>query len=337
MRGYLFRGKMMIITERKVSEELLYYRALSRRTKLEPESQKLLNIYERGYEGERTYDKVYDDVLNHLYVFRGVYLKIGGGILQCDSLIVSDNGLIVHEIKNYNGNYKYENDQWFVRNFEISEDPLIQLKRTMTKLIKLKYTNNINFSIEGKVIFPNIDFFLSSTNENIWDFTIMRHQLKRHLSGFKDFSVTYSAEKLAEVIQDHIVENPYFDKVADFDRLKKGLYCRACGSYDVSKSKIQVKCKICSHKDTIHTITLFAIAELNNLFRDEPITRKRMWLLLNGQVSLATITRMLNKYCNAKKKGAAASYQFKYYDFDEAYFSEERLWRYKDSPIKVLS
>lgn len=325
----------MIIQERKIGKELLYYRALNRRMYLNKEAQKRLEIHERGYKGEVTYDKVYDGVLNHLYVFRGVYLRIEDSTLQCDSLIVSDNGFIVHEIKNYNGNYKYEGEKWFVRNFEISDDPLIQLKRTMTKMIKLKYSNNLNFTIEGKIVFPNIDFSLSSAHDNIWDFTVMRNQLKRHLSSLKSYPVTHHAVELVEAIQSHMVEDTFFDKVADFDQLKKGVYCRSCGSFDVVKSGVIFMCKKCSHKDTIHTVILSAIAELNALFHNEYITKNKVWELLGRQVGRTTITRILNKYCDADGRASTTSYRFKYYDFDEAYKSEERLWRYKDSPINI--
>lgn len=327
----------MIIEERKIGKELLYYRALSRRMHLNKEAQKRLEIHERGYEGEVTYDKVYDGVLNHLYVFRGVYLRVEDSTLQCDSLIISDNGFIVHEIKNYSGNYKYEGEKWFVRNFEISEDPLIQLKRTMTKLIKLKYANNLNFTIEGKIVFPNIDFSLSSAHDNIWDFTVMRNQLKRHLSSLKNYPVTHHAVELVEAIQSHIVEDTFFDKVADFDQLKKGVYCRSCGSFDVAKSNVHFKCNVCSHQDTIHTVILSAIAELNALFYNQPITRSKVWDILGRQVGRTTIINVLKKYCEVNGSGSNTTYRFKYYDFDEAYKSEVRLWRYKDSTIKSLN
>lgn len=76
-----------------------------------------------------------------------------------------------------------------------------------------------------------------------------------------------------------------------------------------------------------------AIADLNTLLNKEKITRKQVWMLLNGQVGLSTITKVLRKYCNIQNRGAWASYQFKYYDFDDAYHSESRIWRYKDSNL----
>lgn len=325
----------MIIHQRKIGKELLYWRALSRRMELDKESRKTLEIHERGYQGELTYDNVYDEHLNHLYVFRGIYLKVGNSVLQCDALMVSDHGLIVHEIKNYSGNYNYENEKWFVRNFQISEDPLSQLKRTTNKLLKIGYKQNMNFTIEGKVVFPNIDFALTSTDEIVWSNIIMRNQLKRHLIGFKDYPVTQNAVQVAEIIQSHIIDDPFFNAVADFDQLKKGVYCRACGSFDVRKSKFHFKCNTCNHKDTIHTVILSAISDLNILFNKQNITRNQVWLLLDKQIARSSISRVLKTYCVIQSKGAWAAYTFKYYDFEDAYKSELRNWRYKDTPLEV--
>ncbi len=327
----------MIIQERKPGRELLYYRALSRRQELDQNNKKLLDIHERGYKGELTYDEVYDETLNHLHVFRGIYLKVNNSIIQCDALIVSDNGFMLHEIKNYSGNYTYADEKWFVRNFQISEDPLSQLKRSTSRLLKIKYSYNINFSIEGKIVFPNIDFSLTSDYDNLWKFTIMRNQLKSHLASFKDYPVTHKAAELVEIIKSHIVEDPFFNIRADFNHLKKGVYCRACGSYDMEKLKFHFRCSSCNHCDTIHTVILMAITDLNTLLNKEKITRKQVWMLLNGQVGLSTITRVLKKYCNIQNRGAWASYQFKYYDFEDAYKSESRVWRYKDSNVTIIN
>ena len=335
MRGYLKEAQKMILQKRRIGKELLYYRALSRRMKLDNDTQKSLDIHERGYQGELVYDAVYDETLTHLYVFRGVYLKVRNTIIQCDSLLVSDNGLILHEIKNYSGNYTYEDEKWLVRNFQISEDPFIQLKRATNNLLKIKYNNQINFSIEGKIIFPNIDFSLTSTEDKIWNSTIMRNQLRKYLSSFKTHPATNQAVELVEIIQSHIIDDPFFNVSTDYNLLKKGVYCRACGSFNLTRTVVHFKCHDCSHRDTIHTVTLLAIADLSILFQNTNITRQQVYAYLDGQVSLSTITKILKTYCDAVSNGPNTSYKFNYYDFDDAYNLKSRTSRYKDSPILI--
>ena len=90
----------MIISERKISKELAFYRALSSRFCLEEKDAKKLSVLERGYKGERIYDEVFDEEgHSSVFVFRDIYLRIEDSTAQYDALIVSDAGITVNEIK----------------------------------------------------------------------------------------------------------------------------------------------------------------------------------------------------------------------------------------------
>ncbi|GEM_PF-3763073 len=90
----------MIISKRKTSKELLFYRALSFRDYLSEQEGKKLSVLERGYEGECIYDKVFEQTSGQtVLVFRDIYLKIEDSVAQYDSLIVSDGEITVNEIK----------------------------------------------------------------------------------------------------------------------------------------------------------------------------------------------------------------------------------------------
>lgn len=323
----------MIITNRKIPKELLYFRALEKRVKLSVNERKKFDSLEKGYAGEQLYDSIYDEVLSHLNVFRDIYLKIENSVIQCDSLIVSDEGFIVNEIKNFKGIYTYENERWYVRQNEISDDPIIQLRRTTNNLIKLKYLYNESFDTEGKVIFPNNEFELETNHPTIWNHVVVRHQFRRYLYSLKNLRVSQRANKFSEIIQNHIVENPYFDNSADFSKLRKGVYCRLCSSFEVKKIRFHFECQSCGHKDTMHTVVVQALSDFNILFHNKSINRKNLWEFLGGQVSYSTLNRYLLKYCDRSADGPSRSYSFKYYDFDEAVTMEIRVWRYKDMAI----
>ena len=323
----------MILTRRKVPKELLHFRALDARSDLNMRQRKKLESLEKGYAGEVLYDSLYDEVLSHLYVFRDIYLKIENSTIQFDSLIVYDEGFIVNEIKNFQGIYSYENEQWYVRQNEISEDPIIQLKRASNNLIKFKYLYNEIFSVEGKVIFPNIEFVLETEHPTVGDYVIMRHQLRRYLFSLKNFTAGTRTEALSKIVQNHIVENPYFDYCADFTKLRKGVYCRSCNSFNTKKIKFHFQCRDCNHKDTIHTIIVQALSDFSILFDSHLLNRKNLWNFLDGQISYATLNRYLSKYCDYIITKNIRYYSFKYYDFDQAVSSEIRSWRYKDMPV----
>lgn len=327
----------MILTNRKIPKELLYFRALEKRAYLNSVNQTKRDLLEKGYAGELLYDSIYDEVVSHLYVFRDIYLKIENSILQCDTLIVSDQGFIINEIKNFRGIYNYENEKWYVRQREISEDPISQLKRTTNKLIKFKYMYNEKFISEGKVIFPNPDFSLESNHPTLWDYVIVRHQLRRYLYSLDDLQAGQRAKDLSEIIQKHIVENPYFDYSSDLSEVKKGVYCRACTSFNLTKIKFHFVCDDCKHKDTVHTIILQALSDFNILFNKNFISRQELYDFLDGQISRSTLNRYFLKYCKRISNGRSSKHMFKYYDFNDAMMSEMRVWRYKDMPINSVT
>ena len=323
----------MILSERKIPKELLYFRALEKRLDLSLAQKKKLSTLEKGYIGELLYDSIYDEVLSHLYVFRDIYLKIDDSTLQCDTLIVSDAGFIVNEIKNYQGIYTYENEKWYVRKNEISENPIIQMKRTTSKLIQLKYLYNENFETDGKVIFPNSEFALDTKHPTAWDYIVMRQELRRYFYSLCDLEVGKRTVDLSKIIQEHIVDNPYFKQSTNFSKLKKGLYCRSCSSFDLKKIKFHFRCEQCGHKDTVHTLMIQALADYNILFNDGYISRKKLSEFLAGAVGHSTLSKYLNKYSRRIDNGRTTKYKFNYYDFDDALKNEHRLWRYYDMPL----
>ncbi|WP_411843677.1 nuclease-related domain-containing protein [Salinicoccus sp. HZC-1] len=101
----------MFITERNKSKQHIHLETLERRAELSKKESLDLGRYRSGYAGEKEYDTVFDETgHDHLYIFRDIWLRIDNGNIQFDALIVADNIMIVNEIKNYSGNYSYEND-----------------------------------------------------------------------------------------------------------------------------------------------------------------------------------------------------------------------------------
>lgn len=321
----------MILTERKKPKELLYLEALSVRAALSREESKKLEWLSRGYQGEVMYDTIVDEVgLSNVYIFRDIYLEIDGSVTQFDCLIVTEDAVVMNEIKNYTGSYSCKNGKWFVRDVEVSDNPLIQMSRAESKLIKLRNAHNLRFNIGGMIVFPNIEFVLNSDDSNLNNSIITRAYLRSYLKEFKNSWAGPGAESIVRLIQAHIVENPYFKSVADFDNVRKGLYCLECGSYALEKRKFHCYCLKCGKIDTIQTLTLRAIADYSILFSDRILTRRNLRDFIGRELCEKTLTRMLKKYCEQFNSGRSTYYKFKYYDFDTALKKENRLWRYLD-------
>lgn len=326
----------MIISERKISKELAFYRALSFRFCLEEKDAKKLSVLERGYEGECIYDEVFDEAgHSSVFVFRDIYLRIEDSTAQYDALIVSDAGITVNEIKNYSGFYRVERGKWYAGNFEVPDDPPAQLKRAMNKLLKLQYIHRLNFDIEGKVVFPHIDFRLNFDNQDVRERLVMRSELRDYLKRFSNEYAGRYAERIAEAVSSHIIDNPFFDKSANFDSVRKGLYCGNCGGFEVETWAYHFFCTACKSRETKESHVIRALSDYTALFTNEKLTRKRLLEFIDYKVSPRTIVRMLSKYCTRFGAGNATYYEFNYENYEDVVENHEYIRRYKNHMIKI--
>lgn len=320
----------MILHPRKPDIELLFFRALNHRSTLSTKDETKLNRLEKGYAGELIYDELYDQVINHLYTFRNIYLKVEDTILQIDSLIVTDHGLFVHEIKNFQGLYEIINNKWTIRQSPLSNDPIIQLKRTTNRLQSFNYTLQENMPILGKLIFTNIEFNIESQDKEILEQIILRSQLRRYFHELKNYSSTEKAKFYANYIMENIVENPFFNREVDLSKVKKGVYCLKCNSFNMKKLQFHFKCQDCQCMDTIHAHILRTLSDYHALFYKQPITISSLYEFIDGSVSKSSLIRVLNKYCTRTNKNRSSAYSFKYHDFEEAMTSTDKKPRYLD-------
>src|SRR5699024_8107857 len=140
---------------------------------------------EKGYAGECEYDRVFDEIGHgSVFVFRDIYLRIEGNVAQYDCLIVSDDGIVVNEIKNYSGLYRYDKGKWYIRDSQVSEDALAQLRRAVGKLVKLRYQVRGQFDITWKIVFTIIEIHRQHNIDEMFVNVVMRSGLRNYLLQF---------------------------------------------------------------------------------------------------------------------------------------------------------
>lgn len=319
----------MILTERRVPFELMYMRAFSRRAEMDSKDVRLLSVLEGGYEGELHYDTVLEAAGHEaLIVFRDIYVKAGDAVAQFDSIIIDGNSVTVNEIKNYSGFYSYMDGQWFSGKFEVTEDAISQLKRAMGKIKKIRYEARMNFDVRGKIIFPNLDLQFDCDDERARAMVVMRNQLKEYLKSFRAGGISEQSKEIARVIYKKIIGNPYFDKRADIDGLRRGLYCSSCASFDLDVQKYYAYCRKCKCRESKESHIIRGLSDFQALFRHDKMTRQKLQMLLGEQVSKRTLIRMMNKYCEKFSNSSKTYYKFKYYDYDDAVKNGPKASRY---------
>lgn len=324
----------MFINERTKPHELIYYEALSARTSLmKKEAAKFENV-KKGYEGEMLYDRILDSIGHgNVLIYRDLFLSIDGSVTQYDTLIISDIGIISNEIKNFSGSVTVRDGSWYRGNFSIPNDAFSQLNRAVGKLMELRNTSRSDFKVSGKLIFPNDNFTFHSDDQSNWNKIILRSGLRDYFRQFNQSGIVAGnkAQYISWLISSSIVENPYFKPAVDKTRLKFGLYCGRCGSFNLSKKRFHLTCNKCGSTECNETHLLRAMNDYKFLFYNQPMTRNSLLEFIDYEIPQYTVSRFVNKYCFQHKSGNTSHYTFKYYDFNDAINKSDVYKRYRDS------
>ncbi|MCG1010004.1 NERD domain-containing protein [Salinicoccus sp. ID82-1] len=325
----------MFMTERHESKEQLFYEVLEKRCALHDGEAKRLKILRQGLEGERIYDRLWDEVGHaDLMIFRDIWMRIENAVLQIDALVVTDGKLIVNEIKNYSGRYMYEDGTWYVNNFQISEDPLAQLSRTAGKLVRLKYLDQKQFDAEKKVVFVNPDFNLTTSSVEGRKHIVDRSLLKHYLRDIARSHSGQNASELASAIHQYMTEDPMTVPEVETGRIRAGFYCGRCNAFDLELEPFRTRCILCGHLETVEYQTVRAIIDFANLFPEQGITKHNLRWITGGEVGDRRMERYLNKYCTLTRRGKHSAYTIDTLDLGELLKMKSYTSRYeKDKSI----
>lgn len=236
-------GENMLLKKREVSSKQLTLEMLERRLpKSHPKTtyyQDMLNRTRAGYAGEQRVDREWQSIYleqTH-YLLHDVALKDeGGSIHQMDTLLMSQNFILIVEIKNIVGRVEYMKDNHqFIRitsdgRVDGFRNPFDQVKRHARFLRRL-------FQMSGQHI--PIEYIVVSANPNMIMTPTFLSQPIIHVSGlaervdqlFKQHQHVCLSEKDLRELSVHILTRHkpiQWNLDIKVDELKKGALCSHC-------------------------------------------------------------------------------------------------------------
>ncbi|WP_174732889.1 nuclease-related domain-containing protein [Mesobacillus harenae] len=288
----------MFLKGRSESLELLHFQYLSTRMKLDgKEKSHYLNL-KKGYEGELKFDLLAEILREERYVINDLLLEVNNSYFQIDTLIISQEIIYLLDIKNYEGDFSLEADKLCALSTNREyKNPLYQLKRSESLFRQLLHNLNTDYLIEASIIFINPEFTLyhASVNYPI----ILPTQLNRF---FYDLNRAQSRlndghKKLArKLISLHQTKNPFTVLPQYYyDQLRKGIYCNACKSFQISIKNTSFVCGVCGEYEKIEQAILRNVDEFKLLFPDRLITTLNIHDWCNPGLNKKTLCRILKK------------------------------------------
>ncbi|WP_026695864.1 nuclease-related domain-containing protein [Peribacillus kribbensis] len=289
----------MLLKSRCEPYELMVMRILDTRAGLtNSERFQYLNL-ERGYEGELKFDALTEILGEEIFIINDLLLKVNNSYFQIDSVFITQGGIHLLDIKNFQGSCYLESDKLYSVTTEREyKNPIDQLKRSAALFRQLLQSHKQNYLVDPSVIFINPEFTLYQTplDQPI----ILPTQINQFFTKLNKTASKLNEDhkKLAQTLLSlHQTKNPY-TTLPDYqyEQLQMGVYCNRCKSFLVTIHKFDFVCKKCEEHERIEKAILRNVQEFSLLFPEQKITTNSIYEWCKADLNKRTIRRVLKRH-----------------------------------------
>ncbi|WP_462412432.1 nuclease-related domain-containing protein [Neobacillus sp. Marseille-QA0830] len=263
-----------VLKPRLESDELRTLRYLDVRMVLSPtDKQHYLNL-KKGYEGEVMFDQRTEKLTCDCLILNDLLFKVNSTTFQIDSLIIFQESIQFFEIKNYEGNFIYEEECFITDVDKKIANPQHQLIRSDLLLHQLLQIHKINLPIKAQVVFVNPHFTLYQCPRN--KPFIFPTQLNLNL-GKLDHTPSKLNEKHSRIAEKlislHIKKSPFTQLPSyKYEHVRKGNTCPLCLSFSTKVVGHLCICENCGFEETVESAVMRNVKEIMLLFPEMKLT-----------------------------------------------------------------
>lgn len=291
--------------------ELTMLRSLNSRMILAGKDKKRYYTLEKGYKGELMFDALTEKLQSPILILNDLRLELNKSKFQLDSSIVFQAKINLFEVKNYEGDYYYENGKFYTLFKKEIQNPLHQLEREETLLRQVLLNLGIKIPIESYVVFINPAFFLyqAPLNKPII-YSNQLPQFMKNLNMQPSNLNTWHMKLAKELVSLHQMELPY-DRLPpyEYSKLRKGITCWKCGSFLISVHGNKVFCDVCGCSELIASAVSRIVEEVKLLFPGRKITSNEIHEWCRVIDCKKRITRILRSHYTSVGVGQWTHYE----------------------------
>lgn len=315
------------IEQAKFPTRLEVYRERDKRNALTPAQKQELYRLEQGHLGEQAVLSLIEEHgEDHWTVLSNIWLYEYGKF-EIDLLLVTYTDLHAFEIKNYDSDFEYKNSLCKIDNdIVISQNPISQAQRANINFQNLLRYAGLDIDVHGALIFtgPHCDVKIHSPIE---DLSIhMLHQLRKHIRKISAIEKEklnngvplINKNQLISVIEKNEIETPYLPEVIlenEHQKMKRGILCANCGSFDLDTSRSYITCNCGMHEPREMAIVR-TICEYGIIHFDKDLTTAEVTDFFGGDFVKSTIVKYLNTYFEKVGSKRGTKYLNKREDFE---------------------
>lgn len=285
-------GKM-----RKKSLDLYWLEAMKQRGHLSDEEQRSYQRLRKGFEGELTFDQLCHQFLeNETDYLDDVTLDYYGDVSQMDKIIKNKNIIYLVDIKNYQGNYVYENNALRSEKRIFTNDIFEQARRSRRIFTRLFADYHLPLEIKNVIAFINGQGRIT-INDELPEIVLNYEEIPMWLMSMRDHEQGQNNDwqKLVQKYQIQFYKNSRFCTKERFKQLKKGIHCEKCGSFSLKTKRYTIQC-LCGHTEVKKIGYLRTICEYGLIMHHLPLKRSEIIQFFGKKYSADYIKNTLINY-----------------------------------------
>ena len=231
-------------------------------------------------------------------ILNDLLLKFNNTLFQIDTLIIFADTIYSFEVKNFEGDYYFDQDLFYKKPKIEVTNPLTQLNKCESLLRQLLHQLGIKLSVKASLVFINPEFTLyQAPLHKPFNFPTQISRFLKNLNTISsklDENHKMIAKKLISL---HIEDSPYkLLPSYEYCHLKKGVPCAVCDSFSIELNGKTCSCKDCGHEELIENAVMRCVHECKLLFSNEKITTSRIHEWCDSILSKRQIIHILEKF-----------------------------------------
>src|SRR5699024_9976668 len=218
MKVYYNEWRKEMLDYPRKSRAVQHLQYVRHRTALSKEDETSLYRGLQGFEGEWKFATLLEQKLQKAYiVLHDILLEQGNSHFQMDCLIIHDSAIYLLDIKNFQGDYVYKDNQLYnLHSKKKIKNPFHQIQRCEDLFREFLYTHKLSYTIHSHIIFnhPSFTLYQAPVLPNM----ILPTQIERFIQKLNDQSVYQTSKEgqLVETIYCEHIANNFFDNIPSY-------------------------------------------------------------------------------------------------------------------------
>lgn len=238
---------------------------------------------------------------------RNIVLTTGGAKLMVDHLILTPRYWLVTTVRNNEADYYYQNGLSKVGDNEIQANLIAEAESIYSILLKIVKNLKRPPKIISCVTFINQHCRVHTDYEGLVH-VLMRCDIRDFLFWFKEKVKDKELYKkpaetvsfLEEFKADISIELPSYNKL-NWKNLKKGIFCKECGSKEIQSNSTYYKCRECLTREEKRDTVLRIVDNYCILYQKKEFKVSEIFQFLDGEIEEETLLEILNANFNKDK------------------------------------